>query len=131
MEFNETVDVIKNFKYSRYKPLTYLKDTKKYATLLAAQHNMGGFMKSILVKRLESSFFAFKNTLARFQQSYEKFLEMYDAGEVYISKKVDVYDLLDTPKAIGKISSSRLPTVSVKNMAGHSYCQNMSKTPSV
>lgn len=94
--FNETVDVIKNFKYSRYKPLTYLKDTKKYATLLAAQHNMGGFMKSILVKRLESSFFAFKNTLARFQQSYEKFLEMYDAGEVYISKKVDVYDLLDS-----------------------------------
>lgn len=94
--FNETVDVIKNFKYSRYKPLTYLKDTKKYATLLAAQHNMGGFMKSILVKRLESSFFAFKNTLARFQQSYEKFLDMYDAGEVYISKKVDVYDLLDS-----------------------------------
>ena len=94
--FNETVDVIKNFKYSRYKPLTYLKDTKKYATLLAAQHNMGGFMKSILVKRLESSFFAFKNTLARFQQSYEKFLEMYDAGEVYISKKFDVYDLLDS-----------------------------------
>lgn len=94
--FNETVDVIKNFKYSRYKPLTYLKDTKKYATLLAAQHNMGGFMKSILVKRLESSFFAFKNTLARFQRSYEKFLEMYDAGEVYISKKVDVYDLLDS-----------------------------------
>lgn len=45
-------------------------------------------MKSILVKRLESSFFAFKNTLARFQQSYEKFLEMYDAGEVYISKKL-------------------------------------------
>ena len=94
--FNETVDVIKNFKYARYKPLTYLKDTKKFASLLAAQHNMGGFMKSILVKRLESSFFAFKNTLGRFQLSYEKFIEMYDAGEVYISKKVDVYDLLDS-----------------------------------
>lgn len=94
--FNETVDVIKNFKYARYKPLTYLKDTKKFASLLAAQHNMGGFMKSILVKRLESSFFAFKNTLGRFQSSYEKFIAMYDAGEVYISKKVDVYDLLDS-----------------------------------
>lgn len=94
--FNETVEVIKNFKYSRYKPLVYLKDTKKYASLLAAQHNMGGFMKSILVKRLESSFFAFKNTLSRFQESYEKFIEMYEAGEVYISKKVDVYDLLDS-----------------------------------
>lgn len=96
MVFNETVDVIKNFKYSRYKPLTYLKDAKKFASLLAAQHNMGGFMKSILVKRLESSFFAFKNTLGRFQLSYEKFIDMYDEGEVYISKKVDVYDLLDS-----------------------------------
>lgn len=94
--FNETVEVIKNFKYSRYKPLVYLKDTKKYASLLTAQHNMGGFMKSILVKRLESSFFAFKNTLSRFQESYEKFIDMYEAGEVYISKKVDVYDLLDS-----------------------------------
>ncbi len=95
MVFNETVEVIKNFKYSRYKPLVYLKDTKKYATLLAAQHNMGGFMKSILVKRLESSFFAFKNTLRRFEESYEKFIDMYHSGEVYISKKVDVYDMLD------------------------------------
>lgn len=94
--FNETVETIKNFKYSRYKPLVYLKDTKKYASLLAAQHNMGGFMKSILVKRLESSFFAFKKTLGRFQVSYEKFIEMYERGEVYISKKVDVYDLLDS-----------------------------------
>lgn len=94
--FNETVETIKNFKYSRYKPLVYLKDTKKYASLLTAQHNMGGFMKSILVKRLESSFFAFKKTLGRFQTSYEKFIEMYERGEVYISKKVDVYDLLDS-----------------------------------
>ena len=52
-------------------------------------------MKSILVKRLESSFFAFKNTLGRFAESYEKFIDMYEKGEVYISKKVDVYDLLD------------------------------------
>jgi superfamily II DNA/RNA helicase len=94
--FNETVDVIKNFKYSRYKPLLYLKDTKKYATLLTSQQNMGGFMKSILVKRLESSFFAFKNTLRRFEESYEKFINMFNQGDVYISKKVDVYDLLDS-----------------------------------
>jgi len=94
--FNETVEIIKNFKYSRYKPLLYLKDTKKYATLLTSQHNISGFMKSILVKRLESSFFAFKNTLRRFEESYIKFINMYNQGEVYISKKVDVYDLLDS-----------------------------------
>ena len=94
--FNETIAAIKDFTYSRYKPLTYLKDTKQYTQLLAAQYNMGGFMKGILVKRLESSFFAFRMTLSRFIESYERFIEMYNTtGEVWISKKVNVYDLLD------------------------------------
>ena len=93
--FNETMKVIRDFKYSRYTPLLYLKDKKKYATMLAAQKNMGGFMKGILIKRLESSFYAFRKSLERFIESYEKFIDMVKTGDVYISKKVDVYDLLD------------------------------------
>ena len=95
--FLETVAIIKEFLYSRYMPLTYLRPEmkKKYATMLAAQRNMGGFMKGILVKRLESSFYAFRMTLSRFIDSYEKFIQMAKSGNVYISKKVDVYDLLD------------------------------------
>lgn len=93
--FNETVKVIKDLSYARYKPIFYLKDTKKYASLLAGQVNIGGFMKSILVKRLESSFYAFKMTLRRFIESHQKFIDMFNTGEVYVSKKVDVYDLLD------------------------------------
>ena len=95
--FTETIAAIKDFTYARYKPLTYLRNTKRYSTLLAAQQNMSGFMKGILVKRLESSFYAFRMTLSRFIESYERFIEMYKAeGEVWISKKVDVYDLLDS-----------------------------------
>lgn len=93
--FSQTINIIKDFKYARYTPLLYLKDKKKYATMLAAQHNMGGFMKGILVKRLESSFYAFRKTLDRFIESYEKFIEMSKNGKIYISKKVNVYDLLD------------------------------------
>lgn len=93
--FSQTISIIKDFKYARYTPLLYLKDKKKYATMLTAQHNMGGFMKGILVKRLESSFFAFRKTLERFIESYEKFIEMSQTGKIYISKKVNVYDLLD------------------------------------
>ena len=63
--------------------------------MLVSQHNMGGFMKGILVKRLESSFFAFRKTLERFIDSYNKFIAMAQTGKVYISKKVNVYDLLD------------------------------------
>lgn len=97
--FTETVAVIKDFKYSRYMPLTYLKakiqKRSDVAVMVVGQHNMGGFMKGILVKRLESSFYAFKMTLERFILSYEKFLTMVKSGKVYISKKIDVYDLLD------------------------------------
>lgn len=93
--FSQTINIIKDFKYARYTPMLYLKDKKKYATMLAAQRNMGGFMKGILVKRLESSFYAFRKTLERFIESYEKFIEMSKTGKIYISKKVNVYDLLD------------------------------------
>ena len=93
--FNETVNAIKSISYARYQPILYLKDNKKYSTMVTAQKNMGGFMKSILVKRLESSFYAFRKTLGRFIESHKKFIEMFKGGEVYVSKKVDVYDLLD------------------------------------
>lgn len=95
--FNHTIDVIKRLNYARYKPLTYLKDIpKEIASLMVSQRNISGFMKSVLVKRLESSFEAFKKTLNRFVKSNERFINMCEAGEVYISKKVDVYDLLDS-----------------------------------
>ncbi len=69
--FNHTIDVIKGLNYARYKPLTYLEDIpKEIAPLMVSQRNISGFMKSILVKRLESSFEAFKKTLNRFVKSH-------------------------------------------------------------
>lgn len=93
--FNETIEKIKSFSYARYTPLLYLIDQKKYATALVAQRNMCSFMKGLLLKRLESSFYAFKQTLGRFIESYEKFLAMYESGVLYVSKAVNVYDLWD------------------------------------
>lgn len=94
--FNDTIDIIKNLNYTRYKPLTYLIDIPKdIASLMSAQSNISGFMKSVLVKRLESSFYAFRKTVGRFILSHQKFIDMCENGNVYISKKVDVYDLLD------------------------------------
>jgi superfamily II DNA/RNA helicase len=87
--FTETIRLLtdeKQFKYSRYTPLLYLKEELS-GFEKTGQKNMGGFMKILLVKRLESSFFAFKNTLNRFIKSYEDFLTAYEKGVVYISKK--------------------------------------------
>jgi superfamily II DNA/RNA helicase len=49
----------------------------------------------MLVKRLESSKYAFLQTIERFIKSYEAFIEMYDSGTIYISNKVDVYEYLE------------------------------------
>lgn len=87
--FNETVEaIINNFHYSRYKPLTYLIDKSKLTNLeKGSQQNMGNFMKGVLLKRLESSFFAFKNSINRFIFSYDSFIKAYEKGHVYFSKK--------------------------------------------
>lgn len=92
--FNRTISLLKELKYARYTPLLYLK--KRLSDFeQQSQRNVGGFMKSMLVKRLESSFYAFGRTLGRFIDSYSAFIDMFEGGEVLISKKVNVYELLD------------------------------------
>lgn len=85
--FIRTIELIaKKFAYARYTPMLYYKGEITQPEKLA-QKNMGKFMKILLVKRLESSFYAFQKTLERFIYSYKKFIEEYDKGNVYVSKK--------------------------------------------
>jgi len=86
--FTETIRLITapDFRYSRYTPLLYLKAGISQPEELS-QINMGKFMKILLVKRLESSFHAFKKTLGRFIGSYKAFIREYDKGRVFVSKK--------------------------------------------
>ena len=94
--FNETIQLLTRFRYARYVPLLYYVGNKGLTEFeKQQQRNVGGFMKGILVKRLESSFYAFKQSIRRFIRSYERFIDMYNNGTIYISKKVNVYDLLD------------------------------------
>jgi len=96
--FTDTLSIIKKISYARYEPANYLKTqalTEDLQIQKVGQENVRGFMKGLLVKRLESSFYAFRQTLERFINSYNKFIEMFDKGTVFISKKVDVYEYLD------------------------------------
>lgn len=95
--FTKTIELIaQKFKYARYMPLLYYKGDMPQGEE-QGQKNMGRFMKILLVKRLESSFFAFRNTLDRFITSYESFINEFNKGNVYVSKKhiSKVFELLD------------------------------------
>ncbi|HOT32724.1 MAG TPA: helicase-related protein, partial [Petrotogaceae bacterium] len=95
--FMETVQLVtQKFKYARYMPLLYLKKPVKPLEE-QSQKNMGGFMKVLLVKRLESSFYAFRKTIERFIYSYNMFIDEYQKGNVYISKGYinKIFELLE------------------------------------
>jgi superfamily II DNA/RNA helicase len=96
--FNETVRLLTlEFKYARYKPLTYFEGEVEEQQR-QSQRNLAKFMKILMVKRLESSFHAFRLTLDRFIRSYERVIEEFCKGRVYISKKHinKIFDLLET-----------------------------------
>jgi len=95
--FNKTIELVANqFRYARYMPMLYYEG--KIDQLEAqSQRNMGSFMKILLVKRLESSFFAFRNSVDRFVNSCEMFLKELNNGYVYVSKKHinKIFELLE------------------------------------
>jgi len=95
--FNKTIELVaQKFRYARYMPLLYYKGRVDQLER-QSQRNMGRFMKILLVKRLESSFFAFRNSVERFLHSYEMFIKEFDNGNVYVSKKhiYKVFELLE------------------------------------
>ena len=96
--FMETMrSITQEFKYARYTPLLYLKQEIKVLEK-QSQRNMEGFMKVLLVKRLESSFYAFKRTIDRFINSYQQFLKAFDNGRVFVSKKYinKIFELIES-----------------------------------
>lgn len=85
--FTTTIELIsQKFTYARYMPMLYFTGSLDQLEI-QSQRNMGKFMKILLVKRLESSFFAFKKSVDRFIYSYEMFISEFNKGNVYVSKK--------------------------------------------
>ena len=93
--FNQTILLLKELTYARYTPLLYLTAGASQIETLS-QKNIRGFIKSLLVKRLESSFYAFGLTVKRIIYSYEAFIDAFEHGKVYVGKQVDLGDIVDS-----------------------------------
>ncbi len=95
--FDETIRLLATeFKYARYRPLTYYEGSISELEL-QSQRNLAKFMKILMVKRLESSFYAFRLTLDRFLHSYKRVIVEFRRGNVYISKEHinKIFELLE------------------------------------
>ena len=83
--------------YNRYRAIAFLSnpDLKaKYerADLIAEQ--LAKIMKTLLVKRLDSSFVAFTNSLRRFRDGTRAMLTMFEHGHIYIAPGLHVSDYI-------------------------------------
>lgn len=89
-------DPAKGLTYNRYRAIAYLNPEKKalyqQADRISAQ--LAFIMKTMLVKRLDSSFFAFKKSLGRFANATRQMVGMFERGKIYIAPNLPVNDLL-------------------------------------
>ncbi len=95
--FSETLRLLTTeLSFTRYTPLLYYRE-KIDQRERQGQRNLATFMKILMVKRLESSFFAFRQTLNRFMTSYGRMIKEFRNGNVYISKKHGnkIFELLE------------------------------------
>jgi superfamily II DNA/RNA helicase/HKD family nuclease len=95
--FDETMRcVTAKLTYARYTPKLYLKKTLAQLER-QSQRNMGSLMKILLVKRLDSSIHAFRQSLDRFIRSYERFIGALEDGHIYLSKRYGdkIYDIVE------------------------------------
>ena len=91
--FENAMDALESrLNYARYQAIAYLKPEAaagRYEHAELVSRALAGISKNGLVKRLESSFAAFKKSLGRFRKSNAGMLAMFKADKVLIAPDVD------------------------------------------
>ncbi|MDA3925507.1 MAG: helicase-related protein [Kiritimatiellae bacterium] len=98
--YDRTMDVLRGvdngLTYSRYRAIEFLVPDKKAlysnADLLSSQ--LAKIMRILLVKRIDSSFYAFKESLGRFLRATEAMVSMFENGRIYIAPNLRVTDYI-------------------------------------
>ncbi|MDP3641975.1 MAG: helicase-related protein [Bacteroidota bacterium] len=106
--YDETLRTLKDTKkglgYFRYQAIKFLKDDakKEYKRLANVNENQASriseqlahIMRILLVKRIDSSFHAFKMSLGRYYRANTAMLKMLENGRVYIAPKLKVSEFI-------------------------------------
>lgn len=102
--FDRTISVLmEDLKYYRYQILANLTQNgqKKYGEVQAgffekSALSLADIMKTMLVKRLESSFVAFKSTISKQCKNLKRLISMFEDGDIYIpAKHFNLFELLE------------------------------------
>lgn len=92
----ETLD--KKLSYARYQAIAYLKPEAAnglYDNAELISRSLAGIRKNGLVKRLESSFYAFQISLNNFRQANQNMIDMFNRDKVFIAPDLDINNLFE------------------------------------
>lgn len=90
--------------YYRYQAISYLKpesNNDKYEKADLVSRSLASIMKTQMVKRLESSFYAFKITVNNLSKSTKRMIEMFDVvtengkGKIFIAPDLGINELIE------------------------------------
>lgn len=99
--FHKTVSFLTDedkLTYSRYQAIAGLKQhiqDEYYENAETVSKSLAFIMKTQLIKRLESSFYAFKKSLSNFQKATDRMIGMFENDKVFIAPDTDINKLLD------------------------------------
>ena len=95
---DEDGNEIEGLGYYRYRAIEFLikdEDKKMYGHVESISGRLSAIMKTLLVKRLESSFYAFTQSLIRFQKAIDNMLAMFDDNRIFIAPDLDINKMLE------------------------------------
>lgn len=93
----QTLD--KRLTYARYQAIAYLKPEVAnglYDNAELISRSLAGIRKNGLVKRLESSFYAFQVSIDNFRQANQNMIDMFNNNKVFIAPDLDINLLLES-----------------------------------
>jgi superfamily II DNA or RNA helicase len=99
--FDRTVQLLasggeKGLTYNRYRALSFLRAElkEKYQNADRISFQLAVIMRTLLVKRLDSSFYAFTASLRRFHDATRVMIDMFTRGTIYIAPNLPVTQCL-------------------------------------
>lgn len=97
--FREAMDILdKRLTYARYQAIAYLKPEAApglYDNAELISRSLAGIRKNGMVKRLESSFYAFRKSVENFRQANQNLIDMWEKDRIFIAPDMDINQLYD------------------------------------
>lgn len=90
--------LVKRLSYARYQAIAYLKPEKSeglYDNADLISRSLASIRKNGLVKRLESSFYAFKKSIGRFRDANQYMINMFKNNRIFIAPDLDINHLYE------------------------------------